>query len=496
LIAQTPVHKSVSLALTKDSSSTLRAVLAIQTAVLSIQKITSASTNGKLAALLRRQDAIDVLKAAAEIQKAAILIQESVLAEESLIERGDIESNGNKNFVPVPTVHHRSDPKYVGDVLVAEGRYDEAIKEYEKALEANPQSAELLNNLAVAQLSIEDYDAALRTLHLLFFGIHGVGGEPVKTFVEGALPLETQPQYASEFKLRDRIDQIGYLLENQLIHPSFATLEERYCSLLDRIRPVKNHSAYTPLNADQLKPFSGFFDKCLYFDDVQAIKGPAVNENLDFERLENDYLKSKAIHFDDLLSPDALDRLRKFFLCSMVFYRHSEAGFVGSYVTEGFACGLIFQIIKELKEKFPNLLTGLPLNNMWCYRYAPSGSGVKPHNGDGSVTFNFWLTPDESNLTPSGAGGLIMYDKEQPDAWDWLTFNMYKDDPGIQAQIAEYLKDAGSFVIPYGFNRAVLFHSTLFHKTDPFIFKDGYLNRRMNVTMLFGRRGQESATLK
>jgi tetratricopeptide (TPR) repeat protein len=494
VIPETQLNTAVSQPPTTGSSSALRAVLAIQTAVLSIQKITSAATNATLSASLSRGEAIDILKAAAEIQKAAISIQQSVLEEESLSQRS-VGSNGNTNFVPPSTVN-RSDLKHFADVLIAEGKYDEAIKEYEKALEANPGSLDLLNNLAVAQLSVENYEAALRTLHLLFFGMHGVGGEPVKRFVQGELPLETQAQYASEFKLRDRIDQIHYLLAKEQIHPSFAMLEERYSSLLDEIRHRKNRSSYTPLERDQLEPFSGFFDKCLYFDDAPAVSGSAVNENLDFDRLEKEYVKSKAIYFDDLLSPEAADRLRNFFLDSMVFYRHSEAGFVGSYVTEGFACGLIFQIIKELKLRFPNLLTGLPLNNMWCYRYAPSGSGVKPHNGDGSVTFNFWLTPDESNLTPSGAGGLVMYDKEQPDAWDWLTYNMYKDDPGIQAQIAEYLKDASSFGIPYGFNRAVLFHSTLFHKTDPFIFKDGYLNRRMNVTMLFGRRGQESARLK
>jgi hypothetical protein len=83
-----------------------------------------------------------------------------------------------------------------------------------------------------------------------------------------------------------------------------------------------------------------------------------------------------------------------------------------------------------------------------------------------------------------------------PLARNWLTINAYKDDPAVQAQIAAYLADAQSFTIPYRCNRAVLFHSTLFHKTDPFHFRDGYENRRTNFTMLFGRRGQESAALR
>jgi hypothetical protein len=33
-----------------------------------------------------------------------------------------------------------------------------------------------------------------------------------------------------------------------------------------------------------------------------------------------------------------------------------------------------------------------------------------------------------------------------------------------------------------------VFDSDLFHQGDQIAFKDGYLNRRMNITMLFGLR--------
>jgi hypothetical protein len=91
---------------------------------------------------------------------------------------------------------------------------------------------------------------------------------------------------------------------------------------------------------------------------------------------------------------------------------------------------------------------------------------------------------------------MVMYDKEHPSEWDWLQFNMYKDDPEIQGQISAYLAGARAEVIPYCCNSAVLFHETLFHKTDPLRFEEGYLNARMNITMLLGKRGQESATLR
>ena len=42
--------------------------------------------------------------------------------------------------------------------------------------------------------------------------------------------------------------------------------------------------------------------------------------------------------------------------------------------------------------------------------------------------------------------------------------------------------------IVYKGNRAVIFNSNLFHETDSYEFKEGYENRRINVTMLFGDR--------
>jgi len=39
---------------------------------------------------------------------------------------------------------------------------------------------------------------------------------------------------------------------------------------------------------------------------------------------------------------------------------------------------------------------------------------------------------------------------------------------------------------PYRCNRAVVFNSMIAHSTDRFRFKDGYENRRINITLLYG----------
>ena len=56
----------------------------------------------------------------------------------------------------------------------------------------------------------------------------------------------------------------------------------------------------------------------------------------------------------------------------------------------------------------------------------------------------------------------------------------------IRAFLAEH--GAKPTTIPYRANRAVIFDSDLFHETDAIRFQDGYANRRINVTMLYGWR--------
>ena len=60
---------------------------------------------------------------------------------------------------------------------------------------------------------------------------------------------------------------------------------------------------------------------------------------------------------------------------------------------------------------------------------------------------------------------------------------------GSEAHMQEIVKDSPIFRVPYRENRLVLFNSNLFHQTDEFHFKPGFRNRRINITLLFGKRG-------
>jgi hypothetical protein len=85
-------------------------------------------------------------------------------------------------------------------------------------------------------------------------------------------------------------------------------------------------------------------------------------------------------------------------------------------------------------------------------------------------------------------GGLIVWDAAAPLDWDFARYNSAIDD------IEAFLKSSNSrpITIPYRSNRAVIFDSDLFHETDIIHFKKGHENRRINITLLFGRRNPQS----
>jgi hypothetical protein len=109
--------------------------------------------------------------------------------------------------------------------------------------------------------------------------------------------------------------------------------------------------------------------------------------------------------------------------------------------------------------------------------------GVHIHADDAAVNVNFWITPDAANLDPEG-GGLLVWDVPAPANWDFSKFS------GEQAAIEDFLarNHARSITVPYRANRAVIFDSNLLHRTDAIRFRDGYENRRINVTLLYGDR--------
>ena len=137
---------------------------------------------------------------------------------------------------------------------------------------------------------------------------------------------------------------------------------------------------------------------------------------------------------------------------------------------------------KNSAPTFREIFADHPLRYHWAFKYDSSLDGIGIHADEAAVNVNFWITPDAANRDPE-AGGLVIWDKAAPLDWDFAKFKPMKAPP------MHFLAESGrqDRDDPYRANRAVIFNSNLFHKTDRSL-SEGYENRRINITMLYGRR--------
>jgi Tfp pilus assembly protein PilF len=190
---------------------------------------------------------------------------------------------------------------------------------------------------------------------------------------------------------------------------------------------------------------------------------------------------------DNLLTNEALERLRLFCWRSTVWQKPYPNGYLGAMPEHGFACPLLVQIADELRSTYPAIVRDHRLLRWWGFKYDSRLKGINVHADFAAVNVNFWIVPDEANLNPD-KGGLVIWDTPAPLEWTFKEYNS----PGAGQRIRDFLEQTGarSMTVPYRANRAIIFDSDLFHETDKIEFKEGYTNRRINVTMLYGNRGQ------
>ena len=58
------------------------------------------------------------------------------------------------------------------------------------------------------------------------------------------------------------------------------------------------------------------------------------------------------------------------------------------------------------------------------------------------------------------------------------------------AHLGDAVNDPGR--IPHRCNRIAIFNSDLFHRTDDIAFRDAFEARRVNITLLYGKRRQRA----
>lgn len=400
----------------------------------------------------------------------------------------------------------------LGCLLEEEGQLDEAGAAYQAALSLDPGFAKARNNLGgVLQLTghleqaFRCFEEARRLEPRLWEPHYNIGNfhklagqldQAVRPYQEAmrrkrgldVAPPPDGPAFSTtcRSKLLHDIEQLGYLIERGVLAPAYRAVMAEYGEALRVMSGAFEARYLAEFPPDLRVRVAPTYNRMVNFYDAPELPGPAVNPALDRARIEADYVRNAPglVYVDDLLTPRALQELRRFCLESTVWFDFNYShGYLGAYVEEGFICPLLAQIARELPRSFPAIFGGNPITHLWAYKYDSSLPGINVHADFAAVNVNFWLTPDAANRSP-GTGGLVVWDKEAPADWDFETYN--KD----AGRIERFLEQTGanSVNVPYRQNRAVIFNSDLFHKTDVLDFRPGYENRRINVTMLYGNR--------
>lgn len=366
----------------------------------------------------------------------------------------------------------------LGQVLRDTGESAAAVPHYQRAVELDPgqpnahiKLGHLLLELGRAREAMDEFRTATRLRFL-----PGATGDRSPALF----------QQTTAAKLRHDIEQFRYLQAQNLLDGKADQLIADYETALAGLPAPAPGQRSVDLPPAMLPRLAPSYNRLLHWDAGEALPGPAVNPALDWAAITRDYHdRAPGIGwFDGLLTQEAMTALRCFCLTSTFWteYRYSN-GYVGSFMEGGFCCPLLLQIADELAAAMPSVFAGHPIAKMWAFKYDHQLSGIPIHADFAAVNVNFWITPDSANLDPD-SGGLQVWDKEAPLDWDIATYNA--DDHAIRRFLID--SKAQAINIPHRQNRVVMFNSDLFHETGTLNFREGYENRRINVTMLFGQR--------
>jgi hypothetical protein len=219
----------------------------------------------------------------------------------------------------------------------------------------------------------------------------------------------------------------------------------------------------------------------------ERLSGPAVNPVNATPELLRRWATTwpQYVVMEDFLTPPALAALRRYCAESTIWRRNYEAGYIGATPEDGFACPLLEQIVEETQAVFAPILASHEFRYLGAFKYDSALSrGTNTHADVSAVNLNVYIAPDEANLDPQ-SGGMEIWDVVAPDLPTMRRYN------GDEQAARDFLKAQGatSVSIPHKANRAILFSSRFFHKTDTCNFLEGYLNKRINVSLLFGDFG-------
>jgi tetratricopeptide (TPR) repeat protein len=227
-----------------------------------------------------------------------------------------------------------------------------------------------------------------------------------------------------------------------------------------------------------------------FLEDGARLCGPAINPANAAPQFLDLWQTSwpQMIVLENFLTPEALEKLRRYCAGSTIWKRNYEAGYIGATPEDGLACPLMAQIAEEIGAIFPNILGGHHFHYLGAFKYDSTlSTGTNTHVDNSAVNVNFYIAPDEANLDPE-SGGMDIWDLAVPAGEDMRIYN------SNESAATNFLEKSQARLtrVPHRANRAVIFKSDLFHKTSDCHFTEGYLNKRINVSLLFGNRGADT----
>lgn len=362
----------------------------------------------------------------------------------------------------------------LGLALMENGAVDEAIALFEQALKTRPGYSKPLYNLGMAWIWKGNHRKAIESFSQVAEAKHHHGKPPTETFVFRS-------------RLKHDAEQAHYLMSRGILeasHQSYAEALNRLEKTLAQDHPNHNRCSIAPA---ALVPISASFNRFLHRASADRLPGSVLHPDLNVEEVEGRYLakRPEVTCIDNVLTAEALSALQRFCWESTIWKKDYENGYLGAFLGDGFATPLLLQIAEELRVRFPRIFQQHRLTQAWSFKQDSTRRGLNIHADAAAVNVNFWITPNEANLNPDN-GGLVVYDKEAPADWNFAAYNSEQNKP----KILEWLKRSGARAvrIAYRANRAVVFNSDLFHESDDIRFKDDYLSRRINITLLYGYR--------
>lgn len=215
-----------------------------------------------------------------------------------------------------------------------------------------------------------------------------------------------------------------------------------------------------------------------------------INPNQDWDKIAEKFNNNRVCVIDNFLYPEYALRLRNFFLtcnrredfyedyCALNFYKNKNH-------QNKLWFSLLSNIVDEVQEHL-SFTKHLEFQRAWAFMYNNQSKGVPVHADPACVNLNLWVTPEECMQMKEGHNGMDIWKVSPPKNWSHNDYN--RNTKKITEYLQNNIKENDKINIEYKFNRITVFDSIYFHKTQPIIFKDGYENRRINYTFLYGTK--------